>query len=148
VVRDVTTPERWARIERLYHETLAYGANERASFLSDACAGDDALRREVESLLAHDGGASFLSTPAVANSVGGGPRFGQALGPYVISVQIGEGGMGEVYRALDTKLNRDVALKILPTAFALDPDRLARFKREAEVLASLNHPPYRGHLRL
>ena len=79
------TPERWARIERLYHEALACGAHERESFLADACAGDSALRREVESLLAHDGGAAFLSTPAVANGVGGRIRIGQALGPYVIS---------------------------------------------------------------
>ena len=65
VAPDVTTPERWARIERLYHEALACGANERESFLASACVGDDALRQEVESLLAHDGGAAFLSTPAV-----------------------------------------------------------------------------------
>src|SRR6202040_3431971 len=61
-------------------------------------------------------------------------------GPYEILSPLGSGGMGEVYRARDSKLNRDVALKILPTAFALDPDRLARFRREAQVLASLNHP--------
>jgi Tol biopolymer transport system component len=72
--------------------------------------------------------------------MGEGIRTGQMLGPYTISAQIGEGGMGEVYRARDTKLNRDVALKILPSAFAVDPDRLARFKREAHVLAALNHP--------
>ena len=136
----MTTPERWARIERLYHEALARGAHERGPFLADACAGDDALRCEVESLLAHDGGAAFLSTPAVANGIGGGIRIGQALGPYVISAQIGEGGMGEVYRARDAKLGRDVAIKILPRAFAADPDRLARFEREARMLASLNHP--------
>jgi len=65
---------------------------------------------------------------------------GSRLGPYEVTAQIGAGGMGEVYKARDTKLNRDVALKILPEAFALDPDRLARFKREAQVLASLNHP--------
>jgi len=65
---------------------------------------------------------------------------GTRLGPYEIHSPLGSGGMGEVYRARDTKLNRDVALKILPEAFALDPDRLARFKREAQVLASLNHP--------
>src|SRR3954451_4938594 len=65
---------------------------------------------------------------------------GACLGPYEILSAIGAGGMGEVYRARDTKLHRDVALKILPTAFALDPDRLARFQREAHVLASLNHP--------
>ena len=65
---------------------------------------------------------------------------GTALGPYEILAAIGAGGMGEVYRARDTKLNRDVALKVLPEAFATDPDRLARFKREAHVLAALNHP--------
>ena len=69
-----------------------------------------------------------------------GMRIGQALGPYVISAQIGEGGMGEVYRARDSKLGRDVAIKILPRAFTADPDRLARFEREARMLASLNHP--------
>ena len=99
-----------------------------------------ALRREIESLLAHDGGAAFLSTPAVANGIGAGIRIGQELGPYVISAQIGEGGMGEVYRARDTKLGRDVAIKVLPEAFAADADRVARFQREARTLASLDHP--------
>jgi serine/threonine protein kinase/tetratricopeptide (TPR) repeat protein len=157
----VTTPERWARIERLYHETLACGANERGSFLADACAGDDALRREVESLLAHDGGAAFLSTPAVANSSGGGTRFGQAPGPYEISAQIGEGGMGDrlpllapgsqlgpyqihsllgsggmgqVYRAFDARLGRGVAIKVAAERFS------ERFDREVRIVASLNHP--------
>ena len=65
---------------------------------------------------------------------------GTRLGPYEITAQIGEGGMGEVYRATDTKLKRDVAVKVLPSALAADPERLARFQREAEVLASLNHP--------
>src|ERR1044071_3393759 len=65
---------------------------------------------------------------------------GARIGSYEIVSPIGAGGMGEVYRARDTRLNRDVALKVLPEAFTLDPDRLARFKREAQVLASLNHP--------
>ena len=65
---------------------------------------------------------------------------GTTLGPYQVTAKIGEGGMGEVYRARDTKLDRDVALKVLPPAFTDDPDRLARFEREAKVLASLNHP--------
>ena len=65
---------------------------------------------------------------------------GTTLGPYRVTAKIGEGGMGEVYRARDTKLDRDVALKVLPEAFTSDPDRLARFEREAKVLASLNHP--------
>ena len=67
-------------------------------------------------------------------------QHGTRLGAYEVLAAIGAGGMGEVYRARDSKLNRDVALKILPERFALDPDRLARFKREAQVLASLNHP--------
>ncbi len=67
-------------------------------------------------------------------------RPGTTLGPYQVTAKIGEGGMGEVYRARDTKLDRDVALKVLPEAFTQDPDRLARFEREAKVLASLNHP--------
>jgi serine/threonine-protein kinase len=69
---------------------------------------------------------------------------GTTLGPYSVTAKIGEGGMGEVYRARDTKLDRDVALKVLPQAFTEDPDRLARFEREAKVLASLNHPNIGG----
>ena len=65
---------------------------------------------------------------------------GTRLGPYEVLAKLGAGGMGEVYRARDTKLNRDVAIKVLPEAFALDAERLARFTREAQVLASLNHP--------
>ena len=66
--------------------------------------------------------------------------LGTTLGPYQVTAKIGEGGMGEVWQARDTKLDRDVALKVLPEAFTSDPDRLARFEREAKVLASLNHP--------
>ena len=69
---------------------------------------------------------------------------GSRLGPYEVIAKIGEGGMGQVYRARDTKLDRDVALKVLPQAFTDDPDRLARFEREAKVLASLNHPNIGG----
>src|SRR5437762_13437383 len=64
----------------------------------------------------------------------------QIIAHYRVTGKLGEGGMGEVYRATDTKLGRDVAIKILPEAFAQDPDRMARFTREAQVLASLNHP--------
>ncbi|MEO6238396.1 MAG: protein kinase, partial [Vicinamibacterales bacterium] len=70
--------------------------------------------------------------------------LGTRLGPYEIVAALGAGGMGEVYRARDAKLNRDVALKVLPQLFALDADRLARFNREAQVLASLNHPNIAG----
>ncbi len=68
---------------------------------------------------------------------------GSRLGPYEVTALIGQGGMGEVYRARDTKLDRNVALKVLPDVFADDPERLARFQREARVLASLNHPNIR-----
>jgi len=74
------------------------------------------------------------------NAETGAKEFGSRLGPYEVVSLLGAGGMGEVYRARDTKLNRDVALKILPDAFAIDGDRIARFRREAQVLASLNHP--------
>ena len=73
---------------------------------------------------------------------------GTRLGPYEILAPLGAGGIGEVYRARDTKLNREVALKILPTSFAGDPERLARFEREAQTLASLNHPNIAADLRL
>jgi hypothetical protein len=136
----VTTAERWARIERLYHDALQRDPRERGSFLADACAGDESLRLEVESLLAHDGGAAYLSTPALVSDVVERLQVGQTVGPYLISARIGEGGMGEVYRARDTKLGRDVAIKVVSGAFTADSERLARFAREARVLASLNHP--------
>jgi serine/threonine protein kinase len=69
---------------------------------------------------------------------------GSRLGPYAILAPLGAGGMGEVYRAHDTTLNRDVAIKVLPAAFAQDRERVARFRREAQVLASLNHPNVAG----
>ena len=75
-------------------------------------------------------------------------EIGTRLGPYEVTAKIGAGGMGEVYRAHDTTLDRDVALKVLPDAFVNDPERLARFQREAKVLASLNHPNYCRYLRL
>ena len=134
------TADRWPTIERLYHEALARPAEDRSAFLGSACAGDDPLRREVESLLAHDGDASFLSTPAAALGDGRTLHIGQTLGSYVVSARLGQGGMGEVYQARDTTLGRDVAIKVLPALFASDPDRLARFTREARMLAALNHP--------
>jgi serine/threonine protein kinase len=113
----------------------------------DACAGDVALRREVELLLAQQASmGGFLEDPAVAtvaqlvSEPGASVLTGRRLGVYQVHARIGAGGMGEVYRARDTRLGRDVAIKILPRHFTSDPDRLARFEREARVLASLNHP--------
>jgi serine/threonine-protein kinase len=143
----VDKPDRWQDISRLYHAALDWDADQRAAFLHEACAGDEALRREVESLLAQGSDAKlFMSTPAldeIAQTIARSNRaslIGEQLGPYKLLASLGSGGMGEVYRARDTNLHREVALKILPEVFAADPDRLARFKREAQVLASLNHP--------
>jgi eukaryotic-like serine/threonine-protein kinase len=139
---------RWQHVSRLYHAALAHEAPTRAAFLQQACVGDDTLQHEVESLLAHEGAvADFIETPALhaaaslGNTQADAPRMtGGQIGPYKILSLLGVGGMGEVYRARDTKLGRDVAIKILPSIFTDDPDRRARFEREARLLASLNHP--------
>ena len=132
--------DRYATIKHLYHEALARRVEDRTGFLSQACGGDDALRAEVESLLAHDGQGDFLILPPRCLAALGPTLIGHHLGPYVISARLGEGGMGEVYRARDTKLGREVAIKVLPAVFTSDPERLARFEREARLLAALNHP--------
>jgi serine/threonine-protein kinase len=139
-----------AEIRRICEEALDRPVDERAQFVSDACAGDDNLRHEIDALLAHDPSADrFLARPAfeseavyLANAAASARRdlVGRRLGTYDIVSLIGSGGMGTVYRARDTKLNRDVAIKLLPNEFAADGERLARFTREAHVLASLNHP--------
>ena len=139
------TPERDAEIERICHAALGRDVSERAAFLDEVCADDAVLRREVESLLAQEpAAAGFMSTPALAlagDVIGGGTSFiGRQLGPYTIQARLGVGGMGEVYQAHDTKLGRNVAIKVLPELFAHDPDRLSRFQREAKMLATLNDP--------
>ena len=140
------TPDRERDIERMCQAALECPVAERAGFLAEACGDDAALRREVESLLAQAGAASsFLETPvlaAAAQLVGtaGALAVGQQIGPYTILSVLGSGGMGEVYRARDATLGREVAVKVLSSLFANDPERLARFEREARLLASLNHP--------
>ena len=141
------TPERWQQVSRIYHDALARDSGERASFLHEACQDDEALRQEVESLLAQPASAeNFLGEPALAmapalmDDAAEPPLTGQTLGVYRILDLVGVGGMGEVYRARDTRLGRDVAVKVLPRLSSADPERLARFEREARLLASLNHP--------
>jgi len=140
----VTLPaDDWPRLKEVFGDARALPANLRAAYLAEACGGNEALRHEVEALLAVDTHAkSFLETPAVLLADTLVPKLleGRRIGPYEIASRIGAGGMGEVYRARDARLGRDVAIKILPWAFARDPDRLARFDREARLLASLNHP--------
>ena len=138
--------DRWRRIEALYHEMLARPVDERTPALGAACQGDAALQAEVQSLLDQpESAAGFLATPAMevaAQLVSPVSALltGRRIGAFDVHGLLGAGGMGEVYRARDTRLGRDVAIKILPRAFKDDPDRLARFEREAQVLASLNHP--------
>ena len=138
-------PERERRLSALYHAALAHAPEERARFLKTACAGDERLREEVASLLQYEPAArSFLETPAAAVFAGGAPAkpmtLPHELGPYTLIALLGSGGMGEVYRARDTKLGRDVAIKILPAHFTADVERRARFAREARLLSTLNHP--------
>src|SRR5439155_6773869 len=129
----------------LFHEARERTPAERDAFLARACAHDPTLRREVESLLAQppagviDAPLGALVAALVAPSA---PRLapGSSVGPYRIERLLAVGGMGEVYRARDTTLGRDVAIKILPRHFTADQERLARFEREARLLAALNHP--------
>ncbi len=133
-------PDRRATIERLYHAARARPVDGRAAFLAEACAGDEGLRRDVESLLAHGSADGFLEQAQMISETRTSVVTNQRIGVYQVLAPLGAGGMGEVYRARDTRLGRDVAIKILPRAFTADPDRLARFEREARVLAALNHP--------
>jgi serine/threonine protein kinase len=133
------TPARWREIEDLYHMAADLKPAARAALLEGT---DPELRREVESLLAHLGPLPDLGLglPEHDNEAGEQLKPGDRLGPYRIECALGAGGMAEVYRARDTQLERDAAIKILPAALAFHPERLARFEREAKVLASLNHP--------
>ena len=138
--------ERQLQVERICQSALDLEGTARRRFLDSACEGDPALRRDVESLLAHEQTAEgFIQAPALehvaralAKSATLGP--GDRIGPYEVTSVLGSGGMGEVYRARDKKLRRDVAVKVLPQLFLSDPARRARFEREARTLAALNHP--------
>ena len=140
------TATRWQRVGNIYHAAMALGAEERRAYLDSACGDDAEVRREVESLLAHAGDASgFLETPALeltgrALAAQTTSLIGRRVGQYEVRSFIGAGGMGEVYLAHDTRLNRDVALKCLPPHVASDSSARARLEREARLLATLNHP--------
>jgi eukaryotic-like serine/threonine-protein kinase len=141
------TPERWQQIEGLFQSALACGADERASFLRAACAGDESLRAEVEGLLkSHDDAGSFINAPAfsVAAEQLAGERaqvlVGLTVGHYKILELIDTGGMGEVYLAEDINLGRKAALKLLPATFTRDETRVRRFRQEARAASALNHP--------
>jgi serine/threonine protein kinase len=131
--------DRWRQIETLFHDALQHDSAERDVWLREACHGDADLQQEVASLLAnHKETSEDASWPATAAAQLMNRcvslQAGQRLGPYQIMVPIGAGGMGEVYKARDTRLNRDVAIKVCAAAFS------ERFQREALAVASLNHP--------
>ncbi len=144
----------WNRVKEVVEAVLDRAPDERAAAVLRACGDDAVLRAEVQSLLAAiEQSGTFIERPALQSlATSSGPAAsgtsglvgrvlnpGDSLGPYEVLEFLGAGGMGEVYRARDAKLNRDVALKVRSETFAPDSDRLARFKREAHVLASLNH---------
>ncbi len=145
-------PDRWRRIKGLVADAVALGVHERARFLAAACGGDEPMRQEIEALVAaHDEAADLFESPRVAASAfaragvaipSAAPHLmpGRRLGPYEVLETIGAGGMGEVYRARDTRLDRDVAIKVLPAALVADAVRRARFVQEARAASALEHP--------
>jgi eukaryotic-like serine/threonine-protein kinase len=141
------SPDRWRQVEHLYHAASERAPEERASFLDQACVGDEELRREVESLLiSHDEAGTFIDKPpddVVAGMMAeeqARSMTGRTLGHYKLHSLLGAGGMGDVYQARDLRLDRDVAVKILPEHLAGHPDALKRFGREARAVAALSHP--------
>ena len=141
------TPERWQQVKEIFNSAIAYAPKERSSYISQACSGDEELRSEVESLIAsHEESGSFIDQPAfeMAASLLARDRAelssGQAIASYEVISFISRGGMGEVYLAEDKRLGRRVALKILPSTFTTDEDRLRRFEQEARAASALNHP--------
>jgi eukaryotic-like serine/threonine-protein kinase len=132
------TPERWQQIRDVLENALDLAPNERSDFLAQACSSDPSLRQEVETLLASspDVHPSFLQSFTLRVTLTSGTK----LGDYEVKSLLGSGGMGEVYRARDLRLGRDVAIKVLPSFLSADRERLRRFEQEARAAATLNHP--------
>jgi serine/threonine protein kinase len=139
-------PERWRKIEQLYLAAVDLSGEERANLLAQA---SPDVRQNVEAMLAQPGGSKLIDVSAWANdpdlsreidSLNVTLKAGDMLGPYEVVARIGAGGMGEVYQARDTRLNRIVAIKILPSHLADSAESRERFEREARMIASLNHP--------
>src|SRR5689334_21995936 len=137
--------ERWREVSRIYAAVAAARPQDREQTLAVLCRDDRELRLEVESLLRDVDATGLLDANVshVAADFGALPpnvALGTLLGPYRVDAKLGAGGMGEVYRATDTRLQRTVAIKVLPPAHAADPQFRARFDREAQVIAALTDP--------
>jgi predicted ATPase/serine/threonine protein kinase len=137
--------ERWERTKEILEQALRLASQERQAYLDAACGADADLRSEVESLIAShkEAGSQFLGADALEVLQLAPPSAftsGTKLGPFEIIALLGAGGMGEVYRARDPRLDRMVAIKILPAAFSADSGRLQRFAQEARSASALNHP--------
>src|SRR5262245_347060 len=141
------TPERYRQVGEIYLAASEISIELRREFLEAACAGNDGLRHDVELLLVHqstgegwiDGRALDIAAEAMARTQTGS-WLNQQVGHYKVSSLVGAGGMGEVYRARDTRLSRDVAIKVIPVAYSTNPDWLRRFEREARAAGQLSHP--------
>src|SRR5262245_29399209 len=137
-------PKFWSRVDDVFEGARALPADRRPAYLAEKCGGDEALRQEVESLLAGDARAgSVVETPVlvrVDDAIVMTNLEGQRIGPYQLASKIGAGGMGEVYKARDTRLDRTVAIKVLIAHLAGDSHARERFQREARTVAALNHP--------
>ena len=141
------SPDRLRQIEQLYHEALQRGAHDREAFLAHACRGDDELLADVRSLLGYERAAdAFLERPAISEAARTLARearpalTGERIAGFEVLSLIGSGGMGDVYRARDRRLGRDVALKVLEPALAADSEYRRRFEHEAQLASALNHP--------
>jgi len=135
--------ESWQRVKELFEAACELGPGQRAAFLAQGCSDDEEVRQEVESLLAaHERNSGFMNQPVGHLLVGDEPVLaaGQSFGHYEEISPLGEGGMGQVYLALDTRLGRKVALKLLPSACAHEADRVQRLEQEARAASALNHP--------
>ncbi len=141
------TPERWKKLDALFHDALKLRGEAREAYLAKACGSDGQLRAEAERLIAaHEREGSFIDSPIIAATAElsdddrDASPAGRRIGPYALIRRLGRGGMGEVILAEDSRLERKVALKVLPAAFTRDADRLRRFEREAKAASALNHP--------